>query len=115
MVNPQTEGHTGTLRAQAILRLKRGGKEKRLKVDWRHQCERNDFMGAGSTSPMLAVPKGHWVCWTGTTRHYVIKYRLELLLYLFYLQLIAFKTSPDLDECFPFNVLRRESYKDGKW
>jgi len=72
-------------------------------------------MGAGSTSPMLAVPKGHWVCWTGTTRHYVIKYRLELLLYLFYLQLIAFKTSPALDECFPFNVLRRESYKDGKW
>lgn len=57
-------------------------------------------MGAGSLSPVLATPQGLWVCWTETTRHFVIKYRLEWLLYLFYLQLIAFKTLSDLDECF---------------
>ena len=61
-------------------------------------------MGAGSLSPVLATPQGLSVCWTDTTRHFVIKYRLELLLYLFYLQLIAFKTLPDLDECFLFKL-----------
>lgn len=63
-------------------------------------------MGAGSLSPMLATPQGLWVCWAGTTRHFVIKYRLELFLYLFYLHIIAFKTLPDLDECFLFKLAR---------
>lgn len=61
-------------------------------------------MGAGSLSPMLATPQGLWVCWTGTTGRFVTKYRLELLLYLFYLLLIAFKTLSDLDECFLFKL-----------
>lgn len=61
-------------------------------------------MEAGSLFSVLATPQGLWVCWTGTTRRFVIKYRLELLLYLFYSQLIVFKTLSDLDECFLFKL-----------
>lgn len=80
---------------------KEGARKKKRNIELEAvTCEKNDFMGAGSSSLVLATPQGLWVCLAGTTRHFVIKYRLELLLYLFYLQLIAFKTLPDLDECF---------------
>lgn len=61
-------------------------------------------MEAGSLPPMLATSQEPWVCWTGTTRHLGIKYRTEVFLYLFYLQLIASKTLSDLDECFLFKL-----------